>query len=40
VGLVPVRGGTWFVEAAFPTFVHAQQPDFTFTVVIHTGIGF
>jgi hypothetical protein len=40
VGLVPIRGGTWFVEAAFPTFVHAREPDVTFTVVLHTGIGF
>jgi hypothetical protein len=39
-GLGPVGVGTWFVEAAFPAFVHATPPDFTFTAVIHTGIGF
>lgn len=39
-GLVPVGSGTWFIEAAFPTFVHASPPDVTFTAVIHTGIGF
>jgi hypothetical protein len=40
-GLIPLGGGaTWFVEAAFPMFVHAQPPDFTFDVVLHTGIGF
>lgn len=39
-GLVPVGAGRWFVEAAFPSFVHAKSPDFTFSVVIHTGIGF
>lgn len=39
-GLFPVGAATWFVEAAFPTFVHASQPDVTFTAVIHTGIGF
>lgn len=51
VGLIPLinRGlvvgdvATWFVEAAFPFFVHSQPragSDFTFDVVIHTGIGF
>lgn len=51
VGLIPLvnRGlvvgdvATWFVEAAFPFFVHSQpraDSDFTFDVVIHTGIAF
>jgi hypothetical protein len=40
VGVVPMALGTWFIEAAFPTFVHASQPDVTFTAVVHTGIGF
>lgn len=49
VGLIPLinrgladlgGGATWFVEAAFPTFVHAEPPDVTFDVVLHTGIGF
>ncbi len=40
-GLAPVGGGTWFIEAAFPTFMHSDpDPDFTFDVVLHTGIGF
>jgi hypothetical protein len=40
-GLVDLGGGTtWFVEAAFPTFVHATPPDFTMNIVFHTGIGF
>jgi hypothetical protein len=39
-GIAPVGAGTWFVEAAFPTFVRSKSPDFTFTVVVHTGIGF
>jgi hypothetical protein len=39
-GLFPVGAATWFVEAAFPTFVHATPPDVTFTAVIHTGLGF
>jgi hypothetical protein len=39
-GLFPVGAATWFVEAAFPTFVHATPPDVTFTAVIHTGFGF
>lgn len=41
VGLVPVGQGTWFVEAAFPTFVFLKGPtDIAFNAVIHTGIGF
>jgi hypothetical protein len=49
VGLIPLinRGlfklgeAAWFVEAALPTFVHRDpDPDVTFDVVIHTGIGF
>jgi len=40
-GLFPVGSGTWFLEAAFPLFAHSDpDPDFTFDVVIHTGIGF
>ncbi|HYG68094.1 MAG TPA: hypothetical protein VD838_10560 [Anaeromyxobacteraceae bacterium] len=40
-GLVPLGGGaTWFVEAAFPTFVNSEPPDVAFNVVIHTGVGF
>jgi hypothetical protein len=47
VGLVNLGGSTWFVEAAFPTFVRSS-PDETgkhkaegeFNVVLHTGIGF
>jgi hypothetical protein len=41
-GLVDMGGGaTWFVEAAFPTFLHSDpDPDVTFDVVLHTGIGF
>jgi hypothetical protein len=31
----------WFVEAAFPVFLHSDpDPDYTFDVVLHTGIGF
>lgn len=37
-GLVDFGGGTWFIEAAFPTFV--VDGDFSFTTVLHTGIGF
>lgn len=40
LGLFKVGDGTWFVEAAFPTFVHQQPPDVTFDVVLHTGIAF
>jgi hypothetical protein len=39
-GVAPVGAGTWFVEAAFPAFIHSTEPDFTFTVVVHTGIAF
>lgn len=41
-GLVNLGGGaTWFIEAAFPTFLHSDpDPDWTFDIVIHTGIGF
>jgi hypothetical protein len=40
-GIAPVGGGTWFIEAAFPTFLHSDpDPDITFDVVLHTGIGF
>lgn len=40
-GIAPVGGGMWFIEAAFPLFVHSDpDPDFTFDVVIHTGIAF
>jgi hypothetical protein len=49
VGLIPLinkgiadlgGGATWFVEAAFPTFISSQRPDVAFNVVLHTGIGF
>jgi hypothetical protein len=40
-GIAPVGGGTWFIEAAFPTFLHSDpDPDVTFDVVLHTGIAF
>jgi hypothetical protein len=40
-GLVNMGRATWFLEAAFPTFLHSDpDPDWTFDVVIHTGIGF
>jgi hypothetical protein len=40
-GLAQVGDATWFIEAAFPTFLHRDpDPDVTFDVVIHTGIGF
>ena len=40
-GLFPVGDGTWFVEAAFPVFLHSDpDPDVTFDVVLHTGIAF
>ncbi|ABS27058.1 hypothetical protein Anae109_2858 [Anaeromyxobacter sp. Fw109-5] len=41
-GLVDLGGGaTWFVEAAFPTFLRSDpDPDLTLDVVLHTGIGF
>jgi hypothetical protein len=41
-GLAPVGGGTWFVEAAFPTFLYQSgvPSDIEFNVVFHTGIGF
>lgn len=37
-GLVDFGGATWFVEAAFPTFIVDQSVQFN--VVLHTGIGF
>lgn len=40
-GLVNLGRATWFIEAAFPTFLHSDpDPDVTFDVVLHTGIGF
>jgi hypothetical protein len=40
-GIAKVGGATWFVEAAFPTFLRSNpDPDVTFDVVLHTGIGF
>ena len=39
-GIANVGGGTWFIEAAFPMFVHAEPPDFTLDIVLHTGVGF
>jgi hypothetical protein len=39
-GIAPVGVGTWFVEAAFPTFISSEDPDVAFNVVLHTGIGF
>jgi hypothetical protein len=41
-GIADLGGGaTWFIEAAFPTFLHSDpDPDVTFDVVLHTGIGF
>jgi hypothetical protein len=39
-GLADLGGATWFIEAAFPMFVHAEPPDFSLDVVVHTGIGF
>ncbi len=46
VGLIPLInkgvalpfGATWFVEAAFPTFV--QDGTLAFNAVLHTGLGF
>jgi hypothetical protein len=49
VGLADLGGSTWFVEAAFPTFVQSTLDDppatghhaeVAFNVVLHTGIGF
>jgi len=50
VGLVNLGGSTWFVEAAFPTFISSELDDTPgatthhargeFNVVFHTGIGF
>ena len=37
-GLVDLGGATWFVEAAFPTFI--QSENVAFNVVLHTGVGF
>jgi hypothetical protein len=37
-GLVDFDGGTWFVEAAFPTFY--QDHEIAFNVVAHTGVAF
>jgi len=40
-GIVNMGAATWFIEAAFPTFLHSDpDPDVTFDVVLHTGIGF
>ncbi len=40
-GIVNLGAATWFIEAAFPTFLHSDpDPDVTFDVVLHTGIGF
>jgi hypothetical protein len=48
VGLADLGGSTWFVEAAFPTFVSSELKDdgtghkaqAEFNAVFHTGIGF
>jgi len=37
-GLVDFDGGTWFIEAAFPTFY--QDREVAFNVVAHTGVAF
>jgi hypothetical protein len=51
-GLADLGGATWFIEAAFPTFVHSRLDDtpgvvspghhaeVAFNAVLHTGIGF
>jgi len=48
-GLADLGGSTWFIEAAFPTFIQSVPKDFpetgnkaqlAFNVVLHTGIGF
>ncbi len=41
-GLVKLGEATWFVEAAFPTFLYQNgvPSDVEFNVVFHTGIGF
>ncbi len=41
-GLVKLGDATWFVEAAFPTFLYQSgvPSDIEFNVVFHTGIGF
>jgi hypothetical protein len=44
-GLVHFDGGTWFIEAAFPTTLTddtmpGQGTAFQFAIVLHTGIGF
>lgn len=39
-GLVPLGDATWFVEAAFPTFISTEEPDVAFNAVFHTGIAF
>ena len=37
-GLVDMGGATWFIEAAFPTFV--QDKKLSLDMVLHTGVGF
>ena len=48
-GLADLGGATWFVEAAFPTFIRSKLDDapstghhaeVAFNAVLHTGIGF
>jgi hypothetical protein len=39
--LFPVGTGMWFVEAAFPMFLHSDpDPDASLDIVIHTGVAF
>jgi hypothetical protein len=45
VPLVDLGGATWFVEAAFPTFIRHTDPandngNVAFNAVLHTGVGF
>ncbi|SRR6266540_978850 len=48
-GLADLNGATWFIEAAFPTFIQSEPDNLPatghhargeFNVVLHTGIGF
>jgi hypothetical protein len=45
VPLIDLGGATWFVEAAFPTFLRHTDPmadngNLAFNAVLHTGVGF
>lgn len=40
MGLVDLGSATWFVEAAFPTFLSDGDDKLALNAVLHTGVGF